>query len=496
MSEYSVMDDILTLSLAEAATTIEVDRQKEVLLVRRYYQGDQEVELTERQEQFLGDESRDGPSFCVNLVKSVIDVVVERLHVKGFDCTEPEQALLAWEWWTKNKLDASQEDVHELALRDGESFVVVDWDEEKQIPVAIPHQRWTDTSTGGDDFGCWVSYPDNDPNQEPKFAVKQWVEKTDKSQIERRNVYYPGHIDKYVRGGLKANWTLLSSDPWLAADGTPLGIPVIAFRTRGLRSEVWEALPMQDVVNKSVVDLVNTTDMTAFRIFYALGFIPTDDGKEPADDGSNWLKIAPGKIIGTTRSRDEVSFGAIEAADPEPLMKAAQQFMLWMAMLSGTPTARFTTWGGLAAKETLKEQEGPLMAKVESHQVRFGNSWEQMMYIMRRLYNARSIGTSPIDEEVMFEALWVAAGHQDENARIEMLVLKRELGIPLPQLWKEAGYSSQQVEEMKKTEEYRRMLISMGPDPNEEASAQTNAPAADEQSVSMTEEAQDESTTE
>lgn len=388
-------------------------------------------------------------------------------------------------------MDAIQEDVYEGALRDGESFIVIDWDVENMIPQWICNPRWTDTVNTGDGFGCWMKYPNDDPNQVPLFAVKQWVEKTDRTQTERRNVYYPDKILKYTRGGANANWSLVETVDWTGIGGEPLGIPVVVFQTRGLRSEVWDALPMQDVVNKSTLDLIATLDMTAFRIFYALGFIPTDDGKEPAEDGSNWLKIAPGKVIGTTKEKTSVDFGAIEAADPEPLMKAVHQFMLWMAMLSGTPTSRFTTSGLVAAKETLEEQENPLIAKVLSHQIRFGNSWEMVLKVSRRLYNAKMIGEEMLNEEPMFETLWADAGTQSEAERVEMLVMKRELGIPLPQLWQEAGYSRQQIDEMKKTEEYARMLAAMGPDPSAEKSlpvGNTN-PQSGEQPVDTQEEA-------
>jgi hypothetical protein len=471
MAEYSIITDILPLSLADAVMSMEADRQKEILLVRKYYGGDQGVELTDRLKQFLGDENRDGPSFRVNLIKAVIDIELEKLHVKSFDCVDTAQAKLAWQWWTKNQMDAVQEDVYEAGLRDGESFIVIDWDDNKQSPQWIMNPRWTDTINGGDDFGCWMSYPNNDPNQEPSFAVKQWVETTSRDRVEHRNVYFPDRIMKYTRGGNNADWVLIGTVDWTDESGEPIGIPVIVFQTRGLRSEVWDALPMEDVVNKSTLDLIATLDMTAFRIFYAFGFIPTDDGKEPADDGSNWLKVAPGQIVGTTKTKTDVDFGAIEAADPEPLLKAVHQFMLWLAMLSGTPTSRFTTSGVVAKDETLKEQERPLAAKILSHQIRFGNSWERVLEVSRRLYNSKIVGEPVLDVEPMFETLWADAGTQSEADRVEMLVMKRELGIPLSQLWSEAGYSREQIEEMQKTEEYTRMLNTLGPMPGSEQPA-------------------------
>lgn len=462
-TEYTVMTDIIPLSLANAIQSIEDDRQKEVMLARRYFDGDQEVELTERLKEFLGDEERKGPAFRVNLTKGIIDIVLEKLHVKSFDCVDTNQAALVWEWWTKNHLDASQEEIYEAALRDGESFVIIDWNEAKQLPEMIMNPRFVDTMNGGDSFGCWVSYPNNDPTQEPAFAVKVWVEKTLTTQIIHRNVYYPDRIDKYIMN--KGGWELVGTVEWTnPSTGEPLGIPVIPFQTRGLRSEVWDSLPMQDVVNKSVLDLVTTLDMTAFRVFYALGFIPTDDGKEPAEDRSNWLKITPGQIIGTTKPPQEAEFGAIDASDPTALAKACHQFMLWMALLAGVPSSRFTTSAEVASNETLKEQENPLVAKVRSHQTRFGNSWEHVMGVARRVYNAFAT-EGALDEGPMFETLWADAGTQSEAERVEMLVMKRELGIPLPQLWSEAGYSRQQVDEMKKTEEYARMLNAMGPTP-------------------------------
>jgi hypothetical protein len=448
------MSDTFLLSWLDALSEQEEGIQREILILRDYYKGEHAVELTDRLQQFIGDEKRDSFPFRVNLVKNVISAVSERLRVKGFDCADDDQANWADEIWKKNKMDALQEDIHDWTLRDGEAFVIVSFDEDEEIPELIPHYRWTDTQVGGDGYGCRIFYPDDNPSRKPRYAVKQWYEMvgtgTNIRQRERRTIYFPNRIERYVRD-TSIDWEPYTDDEfgpiidWTDSAGKPMGVAVIHFKNKGTRSEIIDAIPMQDATNKSVVDLLTTADMTAFRIYYALGFIPTDDGQEPAEDGSNWLTIEPGKLVGTTKVRSEVEFGSIDPSDLEPILRMCHQFMLWTAMVSDTPIARFITTGQIARKETLKEQEGPLLAKITSRQTNFGNSWEDVMELARKVHN--KYDNANLDEEVLFEALWDDAETRSQLQRVDLMRGKKELEVPLPQIWRELGYTQQQINE-------------------------------------------------
>jgi hypothetical protein len=444
------------LSLLDALTEAEKQRQQDIVLARSFHDGEEGAMLTARLKQWLGEDI----SFRLNVARSVVTAVAERLTVTGFD--SENEPLLQWvsDMWEHLKLDAMQEDVHEGALRDGEYFVIVSWDNDTNMPQVIPHQRYTDTEVSGDGFGCWIRYTEDDPNQKPKFAVKQWnvVEVTEISHVQnayqRRNIYFPDRVEKYRRSQYQQGWEPYMDPedevwpvPWVDGDGNPLGIAVIPFNNKGVQCEAWDAFPLQRAANKALVDLMSTSDMTAFRIYYALGFIPTTDGKQPADDRSNWMKIEPGQVVGTTRTAGEVEFGAIEPSELNSQMDLVHQIVLWLAMVTNTPVTRFVSTKLIASDATLKEQEGPLISRVGSRQRRFGNSWVQVINMMRRLQN--TFGDEDIDEEATVTPIWGEAAARGEDEKLDLLEKKQTIGVPREQLWKEAGYDQAQINRMK-----------------------------------------------
>lgn len=449
------------LTYFDALTDAEVDRQEEIVLARQYHEGDQGVELTDRLEQFLGTDIE----FRMNVVRGVVLALVERLRVVGFDTNDEKLTDWADDMWESNNLDAVQEDIYEGALRDGEHFAIVNWDNEDERVTVIPHQRYTDVQVDGDGFGCWMVYNENDYNQKPLYGVKQWTETVDREDpnetnrvirevVQRRNLYYPDRVEKYMRD-VNGEWAAYQPPedeewpvPWIDSTGDPLGIALIHFTNKGMRCEAWDALPLQNAINKSLLDLLSSSDLTAFRIFYSLGFIPTTDGKKPAEDRSNWLKLEPGQVVGTTKSAREADFGAIDTANLSELMDLTHQLVLWLAMVTNTPVSRFISTKLIASDATLKEQEGPLIARVKSRQVRFGNAWSRCFNIARRLDN--EFGEGEVDEDEPITLIWAEGAARGESERLDILEQKQTIGIPRKQLWKEAGYNQKTIDEMEK----------------------------------------------
>lgn len=452
------------LSYFDALSVVEEERQKEIVLCRRYHDGIQGVELTDRLEQFLGTDVE----FRMNVCRTVVMALVERLRVQAFDAPDDKLAEWAEELWEANNLDALQEDIYEGALRDGEYFTVVSWDEEEERASIIPHQRYTDVQVEGDGFGCWMVYNEDDYNQKPLHGVKQWTEMLPEAReneiiqqaTQRRNHYYPDRVEKYKRS-IQGDWEPYQPPEdddwpvlWVDSNDEPLGIALVHFSNKGLRCEAWDALPLQNAINKSLIDLLSSSDLTAFRIFYSLGFVPTTDGKTPAEDRSNWLKLEPGQVVGTTKSARDAEFGAIEPARLSELMDLTHQLVLWLAMVTNTPVSRFISTKLIASDATLKEQEGPLLARVTSRQVRFGNAWTKCLDMARRLDNA--FGEDEVNEEEVIELIWAEGAARGEQEKLDLLEKKQSIGIPQKQLWKEAGYNQKQIDEMEKVRDAER----------------------------------------
>ena len=459
--ELAVMQ--IELSYLDALRETFIQDEKNIVLARRYHSGDQDVYLTERVKEFLALHNESNP-FKLNICRTVVTAVRDELSVNGFDTDESDsedgskkQAGWAWDVWNANHMDTIQNEVHEAALRDRETFIMVDWDKDNKRPRFTQHQRFTELSgDGGDGDGVWILYENDDPHQRPIVAVHQWYATIydPKSAFPvkriRRNLYYPDHIEKWV---YQTGWEHVVEDdvdwfiPWVDKAGLPLGIPVIHFRNENMTPEAWDAIPIQDAINKTLIDILASGDLTAFRIFKVFGWYPTTDGKEPKQDGTNLLKFSPGQIIGSNKAPSDASMDAVDGADPTPLMNVLKDLIVMAAQITNTPATRFTMSGHVSSAESVKEQERPLKKKAANRRVIFGDSWEHCISMARKIANL--YGDAGLDEAVSFYTLWTHTESLDE------LVQKLTLGVPQEKIWAEMGYSQDQIKEMRNMDEFR-----------------------------------------
>lgn len=454
---------IVQLSYFEALELADLDDQRMIQLAREYYGGDQTAYLTSRAEEFLALNSK--VKFRLNIIKTIVQAILDEMNVVGFETSEPKQAdgtqrhaQWASQVWDDNRMDATQNDVHEAVFRDREAFVIVDWDAQRKIPRLTFHERYVSTEAGGNGTGCWMVYENDDPNQKPIAAVKQWVETVEENGSlvtqARRTVYYADRVEKWVYGD--GGWVRYTENgqpadvPWLRAKKKPRGIPVIHFKNEGMMIEAWDGLPMQDAVNKIAVDVLGAADAAGIPIYKAFGFFPTTDGQAPKEDGSNLMEISPGAVVGSTKSKNDASFDAVPGADVKPLVETLIEIITITAQITSTPVSRFVMTRQVAGAETIKEQDKPLRRKAKKRRILCGNGWEDVMSMARIIDN--DFGRAGLDETIPFSTVW------EHSTSLDELKTKREaLSIPLEQLWREAGYSSDQIKAMKETEEYRLM---------------------------------------
>lgn len=477
------MIDVVEISYLEALFKDYLDEQRKIVLARKYHNGDQVVHLTERMEEFLGLNLTN--KFRLNVCRTVSTTVKDELNLVGFDTNESagentpkKQAAWAVELWQANRMDAIQGMVHEGALRDRESFIIVDWDDENKRPRFTHNQVYTDVSEDGDGMGCWMVYENGDPYQRPSVAVKQWTETITKDgqpfSRMRRTLYYPNRIEKWVYDGGWVRYEEMIDVRTVGEDGAtsieekarawpiawvdrknkPLGIPVIHFKNENLTPEAWDAIPMQDAINKTLVDMLGSADLSAFPFLKAFGFIPTTDGKELKTDKSNQMKLSPMAILGSSKPPSDASLDKISGEDPTPLMNILKDLVVLTAMITDTPTSKFVITAQVSSEPAQKEGNKPLTKKVKNRQVLFGDAWEDCMSMARKLQNL--YGAGAMDEEVQFSSIW------ETTADLTELGMKRTtLQIPLEQLWIEAGYSAAEIASMKNTDEYKARLALM-----------------------------------
>ena len=197
--------------------------------------------LTERQKEYLGTLLTEGDfEFAHNLVKVVVDVVRERLSVDGLtvngqdagDETDSDPAAataaLLWQWWNDWRMDSQQIRLYRRTLRDGKSYVMVDYDAENGRPRCSLHEV--------DDYTTGITFH-RDPEDANRvlFASRYFYTfdplRPGATGSERKTVYLPGEIRKYVRDtNAVGTWRAILDDgdtawpiPWTGPHGQTAG---------------------------------------------------------------------------------------------------------------------------------------------------------------------------------------------------------------------------------------------------------------------------------
>jgi len=338
-----------------------------------YYDGEQSTKLIERAKQFL---EACGYKFCDNFIESIVDTLVARLVIAGFDGKDDATTEWAIDTWDANRMMEEQTTVHHNALLLGDAFVIADWSTDDGYAVL----------SYNDPRMMKVEY---DPQDKRKllWASKRWM--TDREgplnpngeTVERLNLYADDRVEKYFRTQENGVWTVWMDEEdkeWpvslLRADGTPRGIPVFHFRNRARgktygRSEVRSYLGMQDFINKCMVDLALVMDAMAWPQRWASGVAQGDAEK---------LKIVPGEVW-TTES-EMAKFGEFKAAEAKPLLDTVLTAVQHLAGTSKTPMHQLVaTSGDMPSGEALMTAEAGLAMKAEDRTVSFGAVWEDVM---------------------------------------------------------------------------------------------------------------------
>lgn len=457
-----------TIAFLSAQTDAEAQYQADILTARRMDAGQHFVALTERLREFLGgnatDDSADYNRLRLNVCHIVLSAVVDRLIVAGFASDETPAgadlarpvAAWAWQTWQANRMDAKQRRVHQTALRDSEAFVLVDWDNVAGRPRFTPHQRFVDATVDGDGDGCIAYYRNDDPDQDLLFVTKRWTQvfysgDGARQTRQRLTVYYPDRIQKYA--GFTGAWEkTVDADtepwpiPWTDRAGRPLGIPVAHFRSSA-GMEAKEAWPLQNAINKALVDLMAESDASAFRIFLAFGWKPVDRDDNP-------LTIAPGRWLGSEmpNARGEV----IPGGDLSQFVNLIDSLIYRVASVTETPLSRFLTTKQVSSEGAQKEQSAPLINKARARQGELGNGWEDCLGIARRLFN--TFGRGGLDERVILQTVWEPLEARDEAADTARAAQLDAMGLPISVIAPVLGLTPEQTEEWRAEREQRRAI--------------------------------------
>jgi len=372
---------------------------------QRYYDGNHDLAFaTEKFQNTFGNLFRE---FALNLCPVVCDAVRDKLRIAGLKAEPPALAggfldarggqkppanaggSPSSDIWTRSRMGLRSGEVHKEALRTGDAYVIV-WPDASGKATIFPNRA----------ANIAVQY-DDEGTGNILWAAKWW---TTRDKRVRVNLFYPDRVERYVS---KTETEVIVSDarsfvPYVQSasfslsqrglDSTreqakastlnnPFGaVPVFHFANNADvgdlgRSELEAAIPIQDGLNKSVLDMLVAMEFSAYRQRWAAGIeIDFDaEGKKlaPFKAGVEHLWIA---------ENPQATFGDFAASDLEQFLKVKDSFRIDIASVTGTPLHYFVQEStGFASGVSLQQNETRFNAKVRDRQSAFGQVWEDAM---------------------------------------------------------------------------------------------------------------------
>lgn len=430
---------------------------------REYYDGKQPFVFAN--EILEGKFGKQLETFACNVCANVVDALADRLSVTGFideaaaaDDTDDEDAGesgvdygdAAMEIWARNRMPKRQGELFAEAFLMGDGYAIVWPDGETGLPVIYPNRA--DRVT--------VAYDPEHPGRK-EFAAKLWPQRDGHWRV---NLYYPDRLEKYITPNVASGMPGATSASSLKAyrdeedDGWPVRydwgiVPVFHFgnnaRTGELgRSELRDILPLQDRLNATLANLAIAEEYQSFRQRWATGIQIVKD-KETGEP-INPFKHGAGNLWLT--GSKEARFGDFQEGDLAALNANAEAWEVRVARRARIPLYYLLQSGTPPSGESLKVSDGPMVKKEEDRQVAWGDELADMMEFALRLEAlAPGSGVPVPPADLSLATQWEPAETRNEQTFWTVQGLKRDLGVPEDQVLQEGGYTKQQTEDFKDT---------------------------------------------
>jgi hypothetical protein len=413
-------------------------RGQRVAKYRRYYDGEHEMKLTTEMKLMFRISDDQAQEFNDNYCQMIVDKKVDRMTVSAVSGDSDEGTAWSAGLLNQNRFDALQHDVNRAKIRDGESFVMVSWDNDSEFA------RFTHELAWDDDYGCIAIY--DRARQNVLAVAKVWYE----GEEQAVNLYWPDKAEKLIavevtekdEAGNDVTRMILQAREelpveWQMRDGEPVGVPFVHFRNMqqsqsdGGVSEIKTIIPLNDALNRTLMSMVMTSELTAFGVRIAKGFLP--DAKIAP---GIWVAFGYGKANADGSYEpppDAAELGAMDAYMMEQgeitaFIGQAGWLIDQIGTISGTPLPS-SMGGDSQSGEALKQRESALLAKVKQDQTTTGNSWEDVLGLAARVQMAFGKKQPPV--VLAWSCQWKDAQVRNAKEMVEIvLMIRRENLIP------------------------------------------------------------------
>ena len=442
-------DDVAREAVIRAELNALTEETVQMNLYRDYYDGDQKlVYSTKIFDEVFGDAFK---GFKDNWVRVIVNSVNNRLELLSFDIEDDKEFVTANRIWAAlrtNEINTQQRDLHEGVLVEGRAFIIVWPDGDGGVTI-----DWQPGQI------CRVFY---DPDRRTKalWAVRRWVVEGGDTFI---TFYTPTLVFKFTVEGLKdvadkpSSSSALTEIPGIGffsgltrrvieGEEWPLPnpfnkVPVVEFNNSSYRSEIKDAIPQQDALNKVLIDMMLAGEFQAFP-----QRVVETTSAEPV---GGWTS-GPGEVWQFKPSFDSdgkhipAQFKTFEAADPSTYMEPISMWLQHMAFTSSTPARFFVKSdqggrGDAPSGDSLLVDDKPLNDKVDAKHKELGNRW---MEVARLIASALGIKNA---DKLIGDAVWRDPRHDQRLSRLKEGLAMIEIGISIEFVVLQIGFSPSEI---------------------------------------------------
>ena len=400
----------------------------------RYYDGKQPLA-------FLSPEAKTalGNRFgvmCSNIPRLAVTALAERLRITGFS-GDPE----LWADWVRNDLDQTSGVAHREALLLGDSFVIVWADRWGRPQVTVESAKQVAVVT--------------DPGtRQIVAAVKRWEDT--QAKTTEAVVYLPDEIRR-LRADQQG--AVANGFQTLEVISNPLGVvPVVNLRNTDRivgdwgSSEIDDLKPLVDALNKSLADMMVTSEFVGRPRRWATGIELTEEpvldseGNPVLDEDDQPVTVEVNPIPEGHRAmiseNDQAKFGQLNAADLSGY-EASVRVILGQIMAVSTLPAHYVGvfTDNPASADALRAAEASLTARAEARQAQFGRAWEQVARLMVAVRDGRD--PNMIDD---IRVQWADAATRSVAQEADAVVKLHQAGLlPTSYALGKLGYSDDEI---------------------------------------------------
>lgn len=406
-------------------------------LMYDYYHGNHPLRYsTERLKKAF---SKIGVYFAQNWIAAVVDAVLDRLVLKGFDVSDSkENDDLLDNMWEDHEMGLLSDDVHEAATVVGEGYVIA-WKEDaeeegEELPLDIYFN---------DPRMCHVFYDSYRPSKK-RYAAKLWI---DTERYPCMILYYPDRLEHYKAqspvskiGGWITTASNFQPDITYGEDGVEENvygvIPVFHFRagrTSGKKEIGQSEISLQDAVNKLFADMMVGSEFSTFNQRAIIA--QADPGNLKNEAGVNWF--IPGGD-GKGQAASVIELGNKSLAN---YIQAIDHVSQSMAIISRTPKHYLMLNRGTPSGDALLAMEAPLVKKVKKRIEGYDPEWRRLAVFMLMLE-----GVTVAAKDIT--STWEPVTSNQPLASAQTVKTEVDSGIPIKTSVRRQGWSKSDMEQL------------------------------------------------